>query len=55
MSARPITTKAVEIVNVLVPKREGIGRTTKQRPRIRLTIRQRMRVLDEWPRHETIL
>ena len=26
MSARPITTKAVEIVNVLVPKREGIGR-----------------------------
>ncbi len=30
-------------------------RTTKQRPRIRLTIRQRMRVLDEWPRHETLL
>ena len=25
----------------------------KHRPRIRLTIRQRMRVLDEWPRHET--
>jgi len=23
--------------------------------RIRLTIRQRMRVLDEWPRHETLL
>jgi hypothetical protein len=30
-------------------------RTTKHRPRIRLTIRQRMRVLDEWPRHETLL
>ena len=25
----------------------------KQRPGIRLTIRQRMRVLDEWPRHQT--
>ncbi len=25
------------------------------RPRIRLMIRQRMRVLDEWPRHETML
>jgi hypothetical protein len=30
-------------------------RTTKHRPRVRLTIRQRMRVLDEWPRHETLL
>ena len=30
-------------------------RATKHRPRIRLTIRQRMRVLDEWPRHETLL
>jgi hypothetical protein len=30
-------------------------RTTKHRPRIRLTIRQRMGVLDEWPRRETIL
>jgi hypothetical protein len=30
-------------------------RATKHRPRIRLTIRQRMRVLDEWPRHETFL
>ena len=27
----------------------------KQRPGIRLTVRQRMRVLDEWPRHETQL
>jgi hypothetical protein len=27
----------------------------KQRPGIRLTIRQRMRVLDEWPRHQTQL
>jgi hypothetical protein len=27
----------------------------KHRPRIRLTIRRRMRVLDERPRHETIL
>ena len=30
-------------------------RTAKHWPRTRLTIRQRMRVLDEWPRHETIL
>jgi hypothetical protein len=30
-------------------------RTTKHRPGVRLTIRQRMRLLDEWPRHETIL
>jgi hypothetical protein len=30
-------------------------RATKHRPHIRLTIRQRMRVLDEWPRHETLL
>jgi hypothetical protein len=29
--------------------------THKNRPRIRLTIRQRMRVLDEWPRHQTFL
>ena len=29
--------------------------THKHRPRIRPTIRQRMQVLDEWPRHETIL
>jgi hypothetical protein len=27
----------------------------KQRPGIRLTVRQRMRVLDEWPRHQTQL
>ena len=31
------------------------SRTTKQRPRIRLTVRQRMQVLDEWPRYETLL
>jgi hypothetical protein len=30
-------------------------RTVKHRPRIRLTIRQRMRVIDEWPRDETVL
>ena len=30
-------------------------RTTKHRPGIRLTIRQRIRLLDEWPRDETIL
>jgi hypothetical protein len=29
--------------------------TTQHRPRIRLTIRQRVRVLDEWPRDETLL
>ena len=35
--------------------RRIVERTVKHRPRVRLTIRQRMRVLDEWPRHETIL
>ena len=30
-------------------------RTTKHRPRVRLTIRQRTRGLDEWPRGETML
>jgi hypothetical protein len=41
--------------NNLEKARRIFERTTKQRPRIRLTMRQRMRVLDEWPRHETIL
>ncbi len=35
--------------------RRVFDRAAKHRPRIRLTIRQRMRVLDEWPRHETML
>jgi hypothetical protein len=30
-------------------------RWAKHRPRIRMTIRQRLRVLDEWPPHETSL
>jgi hypothetical protein len=30
-------------------------RATKHRRRVRLTIRQRMRVVEEWPRHETFL
>jgi hypothetical protein len=30
-------------------------RATKHRPRVRLTIRQRMRVVEVWPRHETFL
>jgi hypothetical protein len=41
--------------NSLDKARRIFERTTKHRPRVRLTIRQRMRVLDEWPRHETIL
>ena len=41
--------------NDLDKARRIFERTIKHRPRIRLTIRQRMRVLDEWPRHETIL
>ena len=41
--------------NNLDKARRIFERTTKQRRRIRLTIRQRMRVLDEWPRHETLL
>jgi hypothetical protein len=41
--------------NNLDKARRIFERTAKLRPRIRLTIRQRMRVLDEWPRHETIL
>jgi hypothetical protein len=30
-------------------------RTNKHCPGIRLTIRQLMQVLDEWPQHETLL
>jgi hypothetical protein len=41
--------------NNLDKARRIFERTHKHRPRIKLTIRQRMRVLDEWPRHETIL
>jgi hypothetical protein len=41
--------------NNLEKARRIFQRTIKQRPRIRLTIRQRMRVLDEWPRHEMLL
>jgi hypothetical protein len=36
--------------NNLDKARRIFERTTKHRPRIRLTMRQRMRVLDEWPR-----
>ena len=39
----------------LTKARRIFERTTQHRPRIRLTIRQRMRVLDEWPRDETLL
>jgi hypothetical protein len=35
--------------NSLDKERRIFERTAKHRPRIRLTIRQRMRVLDEWP------
>ena len=41
--------------NNLDKARRIFEQTHKQRPRIRLTIRQCMRVLDEWPRGETIL
>ena len=41
--------------NNLDKARRIFERTHKNRPGIRLTIRQRMRVLDEWPRHETLL
>jgi hypothetical protein len=41
--------------NNLDKARRVFERTVKHWPRVRLTIRQRMRVLDEWPRHETIL
>jgi hypothetical protein len=41
--------------NNLDKARRIFERTHKDRPRIRLTIRQRMRVLDEWPRHGTFL
>jgi len=36
--------------NNLGKARRIFERTTKDRPRLRLTIRQRMRVLQEWPR-----
>ena len=41
--------------NNLNKAREVFDSAIKHRPRIRLTIRQRVRVLDEWPRHETML
>jgi hypothetical protein len=41
--------------NNLDMAREVFDSAIRHRPRIRLTIRQRMRVLDEWPRHETML
>ena len=41
--------------NNLDKARRIFERAHKLRPLTRLTIRQRMRVLDEWPRHETIL
>ncbi len=41
--------------NNLDKARRIFDRTHKHRLRIRLTIRQRMRVLDEWPRHEMLL
>jgi hypothetical protein len=41
--------------NSLAKARQIFNQTIKHRPGIRLTIRQRMRVVDEWPRHETIL
>jgi hypothetical protein len=41
--------------NNLDKAREIFQQAIKHRPRIRLTIRQRTRVLDKWPRHETLL
>ena len=41
--------------NNLDKAREVFTSAIKHRPRIRLTIRQRTRVLDKWPRHETLL
>jgi hypothetical protein len=41
--------------NNLNKARRVFDRAATHRPRIRLTIRLRMRVLDEWPRDETIL
>jgi hypothetical protein len=41
--------------NSLEMARAEFEHAIKHRPRIRLTLRQRMRVLDEWPRGETML
>ena len=40
--------------NNLDKAREVFHSAIRRRPRIRLTIRQRTRVLDEWPQHETM-
>jgi hypothetical protein len=40
--------------NSLGRARSVLEEAIKHRPRIRLTIRQRIRVLDEWPRHKTL-
>jgi hypothetical protein len=36
-------------------KAQLFAEAVKHRPRIRLTIRQRTRVLQQWPRHKTLL
>ena len=41
--------------NNLEKAHEIFQQAVKHRPRIRLTIRQRTRVLQQWPRHETLL
>ena len=41
--------------NNLDKARRIFERSHKHRPRVRLTIPQRLLVLDEWPRDETIL
>jgi hypothetical protein len=41
--------------NNLEKARKLFAEAVKHRPRVPLTILQRMRVLDEWPRAETIL
>jgi hypothetical protein len=41
--------------NSLERARAVFEHAIKHRPRIRLMLRQRMRVLDEWPRGETML
>ena len=49
MPGSPLSAAVVRRGNERLLHRAGL------RPRIRLTIRQCMQVLDEWPRHETIL
>jgi hypothetical protein len=57
---RKVNRPGVNQLDVFAPPTQPVDQKlgepdTQPRPRVRLTIRQSMRMLDEWSRHETIL